>query len=949
MNFTDQIAHYILENKLDTSHLMIVLPSERAKKYISASLFEANGKAMIAPEMITIDRWIKGLSTFTIIDKTRALVELYRSQENPEMTETSFDEFLSWGTILLSDFDEIDRYLLDSKEVFKNLADIKELESWNIEERELSANQKKFMEFWDKLPALYVALNKRLDAKKVCYAGAAYHEISTSIDLVFKEDPKRIFLFAGFNALSKAEISIMKQLHTMGRGHILINADSFYLNDLNHEAGHFLRQLKRELNVTKLPFVEDRLLHTAKSIEVVECAQTTGQVKVAASKLMELSKEEIDKTLILLADESLITPLLKNLPRVIEKANITLGMPLRASSLRNWVDILFGIQERKQRFKTEAVYYTDIQRLLNHPFIVACSSPEEIRNAQLLEQNIVRYNRIFIKVDSIEIGETIDVILQLLATNWENDWVKAMKIIREMSQRLFKVLTQNHQFEKALLEGFDKALVDFQNIISEGLPMMNLRSFKGLFNQHWGMKSIAYHGNPIEGLQIMGLLETRLLDFKRIICLGLNEGSMPPTNPIQTMIPMDLRRYLGLPTPREKQGLFAHHFYRLLHHCDELLVTYTSAGEAISSNEQSRYLLQLELELTRMNPAISFQRKFYTIPMNEDGEMTAVSIAKTPEITKRLDEIFAKSTSVSMLNKFLKCPLDFYYQYVLEFGEEDSVEEEIESSTFGTFIHETLEDLFRPFAQYGKDGLKKATKMPNVTVRDIDTMLGRFELILRAKFSEHFGNDAEAFATGKNLLSFQMALELTKNFLNEQKKMLENQHSLFIQSIEELLEYDLEVSVFGEMKKVHLKGFVDRIDCVDGKVRIIDYKSGVTKEENVTLTYRPSSGISFDFGDEEKSELLKKMNGSKYTLQLLTYCFLYKMKYHVLPDEVGIYSFVKIKSGLFGLNLINCDLAAYVELFPQIISAILEEMYSEEKPFEHKEVDEFHNYCSYCS
>ena len=179
--------------------------------------------------------------------------------------------------------------------------------------------------------------------------------------------------------------------------------------------------------------------------------------------------------------------------------------------------------------------------------------------------------------------------------------------------------------------------------------------------------------------------------------------------------------------------------------------------------------------------------------------------------------------------------------------------------------------------------------------------------------------------------------------------MLESQHSMFIQSIEELFEYDLEVTVFGEKKKVHLKGYVDRIDCVDGKIRIIDYKSGVTKDENVTLKYGPTTGISFNFGEEEKSELLKKISGSKHALQLLTYCFLYKMKYNVLPDEVGIYSFVKIKSGLFSLNLINCDLPAYVELYPQIISAILEEIYNPDQPFEHKEVEEFLNYCSYCS
>lgn len=305
MKFTDQIAEYIKENELNLSHLTIVLPSERAKKYIASSLFKTNGKALLAPKMITIDRWVRGLSQKTVIDKTRALLRLFEIQLKDAKSEEdrSFDEFLTWGNMLLSDFDELDRYLLDSKQLFTNLAAIKDLENWNVDSwsfgnQNVTESQKRFMEFWDRLPSYYTALNEVLDKEGVCYMGKAYRFVAENLDVVFKEDKEARFLFAGFNALSPAEISIMKQLNQMGRGHILINADKFYLNTESHEAGRFLRDLQQKLGLREMSFVNDTLLHEAKEIEIIECAQTAGQAKVAGTILEEMEEEEIKNSLI---------------------------------------------------------------------------------------------------------------------------------------------------------------------------------------------------------------------------------------------------------------------------------------------------------------------------------------------------------------------------------------------------------------------------------------------------------------------------------------------------------------------------------------------------------------------------------------------------------------------------------------------------------------------------
>ena len=938
MHFTDQIAIYIKENNLDVKHLTIVLPSERAKKYISASLFKAYQKPMIAPKMITIDRWVRDLSDKTVIDKTRVLIRLFAIQlkSASSIEDHSFDEFLTWGNMLLSDFDELDRYLLDSKQLFSNLADIKEIENWSFGNENLTESQKRFMEFWDRLPGYYTELNKVLDAEKVCYMGKAYRYVCENLDVVFKEDKDSKFLFAGFNALSPAEVSIMKQLHKMGRGHILINADKFYLNTESHEAGRFMRDLKQELGTSNLSFVENRLLTEKKDIEIIECAQTAGQAKVAGTLLDEMDPKLIDQTLVLLADESLIVPVLKNLPKKIGKANITLGLPLRNTALRTWVDLLFGIQENKLRFKSEGIYFNDLQKLWNHPFVNAILTEEEKANVVRIEHEIIKRNSIFLSLKNIEIGEIGNKIMQLVFKPWKNDWLEGLLTIRELSRFIYKYLEEAFDFEKAILEGFDRALIDFENISKEGLPEMNLKSFKTLFNQHWNLKNIAYHGNPMEGLQIMGLLETRLLDFENIICVGMNEGSMPPTNPIQTMVPMDLRQYFGLPTPREKQGLFAHHFYRLLHHCNKMYVTYTSAQEKIGSNEASRYLLQLELELSRLNTNINIQKKFYSIP-NETVENKQTVFQKTPEILERLDEIFSHSTSASMLKKFATCSLDFYYQYVMEFGEEEKVEEEVENNTFGTFIHNALEEMYQPFARFNKRGEKIDPAPPAITSFDMDNMLKHYEYEIDKQFYNHFNHDKEAYATGKNFLSYKMALELTKRFLEKEKEFLMEQTSpVFIESLERELRADVEIEVLGVKKKVHLKGFIDRIDSIDGKFRIIDYKSGKVKKEDTSTVKKV---------DLEK--VIQGCLGKKHVLQLIMYCYLFKVNLGELPREASIISFINIQDGVLPLETGDMALAEVVDLFPSILEAIINQIYDVEVPFVHDDSKQF-SYCAYC-
>jgi len=944
MKFTQKIAQYIVENQIDYADLTIVLPSERAKKYLAASIFEVHKKPVLAPKMITMDAWIRQNSSKTIIDKTRALVKLFEIQLKHAKTEEqrSFDDFLEWGPLLLSDFDELDRYLVDVQTVFKDLHNIKELEYWKIEaedEFQLSQARKRFLEFWDLLPTYYTELQKSLLQMDAAYMGAAYKEIATNINLLFTENKKSTYLFAGFNALSKAETSIMRQLKEMGRGHIIVDADEFYVNDSNHEAGAFIRKQKMDLDIKKLYSIDNKIATKPLEIEVVECAQVTGQVKVASSVLMELSPAELQDTVVLLADESLIGPLLKNIPRNVGKANITLGMPMKGTSVKNWVDILFSMQESKARFKTNAIYHNDLIRLINHPFFIACLTDADKSRLQELEATIIKKNWIFIVPNAIRFNEELMQIIDLANLDWKKDWTVAMGAIRRLNSILFGFFNPDDQFEKALIHSFDSALIEFQNIVAEELPEMSLRSFKGLFTQHWSNKGIAYHGNPIDGLQIMGLLETRMLDFKRIICIGLNEGVMPPTNPIQSMFPMDLRRYSGLPVPRDKQGLFAHHFYRLLHHCETMIVTYAGTKESIGSSEKSRYLLQIEKELVRASEGnVVLKPKFYNIPMEEQKQVGLVSIQKNEAIFKRMDELFARSTSISTLKKYHDCNLDFYYKYILEFGEEDEVEEELESNTLGTIIHASFEDLYEKHAKYDKDGnLNQGGGLP-LRVSDVDEMIVRAPERVRHHFMIHFNNDEKAFLNGKNYLSFQMALTMVNAFLKEERKFIDAPNTVIIHSLEKIVQLPMDLEVNGIQKTILLNGTIDRVDEVNGQIRLVDYKSGAVKSEDLEIkTVAGKSGST-------RLDNFKK----KHAMQMAMYIYLYFKSTNRIPDQSGLISMIQAKTGFIPIKS-TASMLEIIEAFPEWIQEIFDELYDDEIPFEHNsKVQKEFSYCAYC-
>ncbi|WP_300661186.1 PD-(D/E)XK nuclease family protein [Fluviicola sp.] len=946
--FVNKIVEYIDEHGLNHQHVCIVVPSERMISYLQRAFYEFHQKPILSPKIVTIDRWIQDVNPLPVLDKTSLLFELYEifKADPVEINVDTFDSFMAWGQTILSDFDEIDRYMIAPDQLFKNLRDIREIENWSFNSEELSKGQIQFMAFWDKLKPYYVALDAQLKEKGVTTKGKAYRYFANQIERAFHDDKDIHFVFAGFNALSESEISLMKQLVIMGRGHILMDSDQFYFNDSIHEAGQFQRELCKRLELKSLPFIENHLISKEMNVRVVECPQFTSQAQVVGSELKKLTTEQLNETLVLLADESLLSSILKHLPTEIEQANITVGLPLRQTSLRSWVDLIFRLQESFLRRGNSSIYYRDFIQFAHHPFILGVLSSTEKKEIQDIESRIINHNWHFLDRKKLDLSERLSELNQLIFEPWKQDWLKGIRIIQLLNEKLDLWLEEKNELERAIIRRFASSTVVLQNIMSKNAPEMSISSFRMLFNGNWSNETIAYFGNPLEGLQIMGLLETRGLDFKRVFVFGLNEGAMPPQNAINTVIPMDLRKFFGLPTPREKQGLFAHHFYRLLHSTDEMLITYSSASEAVGSSEPSRYIQQMELELAQVNPGIRIQKSYYTAGNKEKIGNTVIH--KTDEVVNRIYEVLRGGISFSMLDKFMTCPLDFYYRYVLRFGEENKVEEDIESSTLGTIIHYVLETLFEPFIdRFDEAGRRISGKV--VTEEDLARMEKGVPLLVSKSFEIHFSEDKNSWQTGTNHINFEVAKEMVQNVLRRDRTILKEnpEKALFIRGLETKLETTIaleDTRNAGKVFNVRLSGICDRIDQFDGVHRIIDYKSGSVNQEKVELRKTANQE------NYESAILINKRKGSsdqKHVLQLLIYCYLYYKSTGILTDKAGIFSFRSIKESPHFLKLPDDIRKEDIpELLERILKQTISDMLDKRHPFVHNKDSK---YCAYCN
>ena len=931
-SFLGEKTKLIFDRHQDSlDEISIIIPSKRASVYIRNEFLKCFDKPFFSPEILTINEWIDQHTEKEIISQTEQLFILFQAHLKIEQSNADdFNQFLKWGKTILTDFDEIDRYLIEPRLIFRDLRNIKEIENWSFDSEEpLSKSQQKFLGLWDQLPIYYEEFNALLEEQNMTYQGKAYADFLEN--LPHNTQLKKHYYFLGFNALSTTEKRIMHWLYREKKADIFFDHDSFYLDNPEHEAGYFYHKLCKEwLWKVEAPAYFDNL---PKHIQSIETSSQVSQAKIAGSVLNDLVEDGADmsKTAVVLADETLLIPLLRSLPDSIEKANITMGYPIRFSHLQSLVDLVFEIQFHFVKFRSDKIYHKSLLKIVNHPFLRPFLNQDS--SVHDFEQTIIEHNRIFIEVrDIVKTFPSLQKMISMF-TEWKNpsrEGFACFNAIIEQLYGLFRQDEKSHQLDLEILFHFSKAYKKIERITDKYPYDYDLKSFKRLFYQFWQSESLSFLGNPIDGLQLMGILESRNLDFENLLILGLNEGNLPKTNFPNSLIPRDLKLNHQLPVEEDRQAIFAHHFYRLLLRSKRLFFTYNSNTDALNSGEKSRYLIQLEKE-------IDFEKvhQFENFTFMADDRAANISNSRyhlEESAALKMDSRLAGGFSPSALNKLISCPLDFYYRYILDLKEMQEVEEKVESSTFGTNIHDVLEDILK------ENFLEKDLPL---SILPLKTAKRTAEKLLREKYLQDFS--ASDIKYGQNKLKFDVSVRFIQDFLDKQMEEIKyNPDPIYLVNLEETLRAEYEWEIQGQKRKIVLEGKVDRIDRINNHYRIIDYKSGKCDSSKVALGAK--------ILDDDRMHDFMHHKDKGYARQLLMYGLMFRQTY---PDikhfTVGIISMVNISSWIQNVHktkgqapFIDDEL---LDKFEEELQLKIEEIYSKDFLFEHNPKS---LYCDYC-
>lgn len=917
--FLKQVAQKVIADHAESLHdVQVVLPSERAAVFFKHYLSQVAGKTIWAPKVISINSFIEQHYPHIIIDALNLQFEFYEAYKQLEGDNAEpFERFMGWSATFLSDLNEIERYLVPGDKLFTDLRNIKDIEGWSLGEEELTEGQSNYNVFWQKLGKYRSALHKRLHENNKAYSGMAYRFAAENIDDLLLNTLDNTIYFAGFNALSSSEELIIKTLTTAGKAQVFWDADSFYLDDPDHEAGMFLRKYK-ESWCRNLQWTNSNLLENEKEITVIGTPQNVLQAKIAADLLDNIRPGTDKSCAVVLADETLLLPLLNSLPLNDTGYNVTMGYSLSNSPLHSLFHALLKLHKNLKQSTTGnyRIYHKDFMDVVFHPYfrqLTTKTQPEFIRQVNNL---ILKRNRIYLSRKDIS-GLVEDKTLNTTFFEPTGTAVDITARFRLITEILLQHFAANDQakLELEYLFEYVKLLNRLNDLLNQYDHKLELKAFATIFNRLVRATTISFIGEPLQGAQIMGMLETRALDFENVILLSANEGILPRMKHENSYIPFDLKVAYKLPTHREKEAIFANHFYHLIQRASNVWITYNTEGDDFGGGERSRYLLQLEQELAKQNQCAKVGHQLLNLPINE-SHVSEFKLPNKTEVKKRIIEWMANGVSPSALNTYSVCSLDFYYKYIIGLRDQDEIEESVEAASLGTFIHNTLEKLYKPII--GKKLLRQ----------DVEKMKVEAPTILKKEFNKTFSD--EDLEKGKNLLGYKVSERFITRFLNMEIEQLKLGNSIEIVALEEALEH--QSKTHGMNTPVVLTGKADRIDKYNGALRVIDYKTGKVE----------SSEVSVSTIDEIGSNPKKGK-----ALQVLLYALLYLRKYPETPHvQSGIVSFRSLSKGIMLAkinNEKNIDMALSHEIESRIVS-LLEEIKNTDF-FAH---DVNAQYCNYC-
>ena len=818
------------------AHTAVVFPNKRAGLFFNEYLAQESESPIWSPAYVSISELFRSLSPWEVGDPVKLVCELYKIFRRETQSTETLDDFYFWGEMLISDFDDADKNKVDTDELFSNLQDLRNImddytfiddeqeeairqffQNFSIERR--TALKERFISLWNVLGNIYKGFRESLASQNIAYEGMMYRHVIEHLDV--DKLPYEKYVFVGFNVLNKVEHTLFTQLKDAGKAVFYWDYDEFYMKEnrqaVTHEAGEFIR---RNLRDFPSPLSGELFKNLSKPKEVHYIASSTenAQARYLPQWIRNNLTTPEKETAVVLCNEALLQPVLHSLPAEVKHVNITMGFPLSQTPVYSFLIALLELHTHGFNFKSGRYTFQSVVTLLKHPYTRQLTG-----QAELLEKELTRNNRFYPLPGELGKDEFLTRLFTPLSGNL-NLCIRLSETLQQVAS-IYQANTSGTEdtdaFNQLYRESLFKAYTTinrFRTLIEEDELTVQSETFRRLLVKVLSATNIPFHGEPAIGMQVMGVLETRNLDFRHLVLLSVNEGQLPKSGGDSSFIPYNLRKAFGMTTIEHKIAVYAYYFYRLLQRAERITLMYNTSSDGLNRGEWSRFMLQFLIEWPH-----PITRQFLEAGQSPQGT-SSITVEKTPDVMRRMQSLFdvranpKAKFSPSALNYYLDCPLKFYYRYVAGLSAPDEVSAEIDSATFGSIFHYAAEHIYKDLTTHGKVINKEALE---TLLRNEVKLQDYVDTAFKKLFFNVPQNEKPEY-NGVQLINSAVIARYLKQLLQND---LRYAPFTFIASEMEVDE-PIDIQTPKGVIKSRIGGIIDRMDSKDGTLRIVDYKTG---------------------------------------------------------------------------------------------------------------------------
>lgn len=818
------------------AHTAVVFPNKRAGLFFNEYLAQESDSPIWSPAYVSISELFRSLSPWEVGDPVKLVCELYKIFRRETQSTETLDDFYFWGEMLISDFDDADKNRVDTDKLFSNLQDLRNImddytfiddeqeeairqffQNFSIERR--TALKERFISLWNVLGNIYKGFRESLASQNIAYEGMMYRHVIEHLDV--DKLPYEKYIFVGFNVLNKVEHTLFTQLKDAGKAVFYWDYDEFYMKEnrqaVTHEAGEFIR---RNLRDFPSPLSGELFKNLSKPKEVHYIASSTenAQARYLPQWIRNNLTTPEKETAVVLCNEALLQPVLHSLPAEVKHVNITMGFPLSQTPVYSFLIALLELHTHGFNFKSGRYTFQSVVTLLKHPYTRQLTG-----QAELLEKELTRNNRFYPLPGELGKDEFLTRLFTPLSGNL-NLCIRLSETLQQVAS-IYQANTSGTEdtdaFNQLYRESLFKAYTTinrFRTLIEKDELTVQSETFRRLLVKVLSTTNIPFHGEPAIGMQVMGVLETRNLDFRHLVLLSVNEGQLPKSGGDSSFIPYNLRKAFGMTTIEHKIAVYAYYFYRLLQRAERITLIYNTSSDGLNRGEWSRFMLQFLIEWPH-----PITRQFLEAGQSPQGT-SPITVEKTPDVMRRMQSLFdvranpKAKFSPSALNYYLDCPLKFYYRYVAGLSAPDEVSAEIDSATFGSIFHYAAEHIYKDLTTHGKVINKEALE---TLLRNEVKLQDYVDTAFKKLFFNVPQNEKPEY-NGVQLINSAVIARYLKQLLQND---LRYAPFTFIASEMEVDE-PIDIQTPKGVIKSRIGGIIDRMDSKDGTLRIVDYKTG---------------------------------------------------------------------------------------------------------------------------